>query len=178
MHVGTHRSDGGRITATMSPAECHEACSSFALGKAEAGTGPGNRFGSVTDACTWRRVGERTSVRRRGRHSPELTPAWPSHYRGGLGVTATARHTCSHTHNAACPQATDHRSTPGAHGGSVLGNVNIACDNISDIDIALYWIVHIWNTVQIKDLTLNEGGLGYQEMMKQQVYVHVLTIGN
>ncbi|GCC48149.1 hypothetical protein chiPu_0032337 [Chiloscyllium punctatum] len=98
----------------MSPAECHEACSSFALGKAEAGTGTGNRFGSVTDACTWRRVGERTSARRRGRHSPEQTPARPSHRRGGLGVAATAHHTRSHTLSAACPQATDHRSTPGA----------------------------------------------------------------
>ncbi|GCC45292.1 hypothetical protein chiPu_0029344 [Chiloscyllium punctatum] len=39
MHVGTHCSDGGRISSTMSPAECHEACSSFALGKAEAKTG-------------------------------------------------------------------------------------------------------------------------------------------
>ncbi|GCC47807.1 hypothetical protein chiPu_0031983, partial [Chiloscyllium punctatum] len=49
-----------------------------------------HRFGSVTDACTWRRVGERTSARRRERHSPEQTPARPSHRRGGLGVAATA----------------------------------------------------------------------------------------
>ncbi|GCC38900.1 hypothetical protein chiPu_0023330 [Chiloscyllium punctatum] len=40
MHIGPHRSDGGRFSATMSPAECYEACSSFALGKAESETGP------------------------------------------------------------------------------------------------------------------------------------------